>query len=282
MKFIIINADDYGICESVNQGIIECLRFGIVSDLSFMINIDEFDSSHEILKTTNINHIGIHLNFTVGKSLLGNLSKLVNNEGYYYDLKTLLTKLFFNKIKLSHIYLEIKSQFEMLISKGYVITHVDSHRNIHVLPGVMMPLLKVMKELNLDIPVRMPYEEISSLYRATKNNIMRIIILNIFTLYCFFHTKYKCNVRTIGGNLFNNSDLPEAFLDVVRRINSRSAKIYEVAVHPGYPSRKLLYYDNYCYQRLWELNYLKNAKSQIKLNSLRLTSFNDLNPNRLN
>ncbi|NJK98737.1 MAG: ChbG/HpnK family deacetylase [Bacteroidales bacterium] len=38
MLRLIINADDFGLCDSVNKGILDCYKTGLVSDFSFIIN----------------------------------------------------------------------------------------------------------------------------------------------------------------------------------------------------------------------------------------------------
>ena len=39
MKFLIINADDFGLTEGVNAGIIDCLRNGILTSATAMVNM---------------------------------------------------------------------------------------------------------------------------------------------------------------------------------------------------------------------------------------------------
>lgn len=278
MKFLILNADDYGLCESVNQGIIECLQYGIVSDVSFMVNADEFEKSHKMLVGIQRKNIGLHLNFTVGKSILGSKSKLVDKNGYYYDLKTLLFKILLKEVSLIDIYEEIRAQIVLLFNHGYTISHIDSHRNIHLLPHIIKALLQVNEDLNLNVPIRMPHERIYSILKLTKSNWLRMGILNLLTSYCSLRTKYKWEIRTIGGNIFNNSDAATAINDIINVIKKSPYKMFEVAVHPGYPSEKLAGYDNYNRQRLWELKILKDKTALFKTDDVQIGSFNDLFP----
>ncbi|MFX0195014.1 MAG: carbohydrate deacetylase [Candidatus Hodarchaeota archaeon] len=276
MKVLILNADDYGLCESVNRAIIECLQFGIASDLSFLVNLDEFALSHEMLRNININNIGLHLNFTVGKSIVRPNSKLTNDDGYYYDLKTLIAKILLKEISTEDIYKEIKAQIELLINHNYIISHIDSHRNIHLLPRIMKPLMQINKEFDLNVPIRMPYEKRYNIFNFKWNNIIRLFTLNVLTNYCSLRTRYKWKIQSIGSNFFNNPRSSIAFDQVISLIKESRYKIFELPVHPGYPSKKLLNYDKYYHQRLWEMAFLNEQKDRIKIDGIKILSFSDV------
>lgn len=260
LKKLIINADDFGLCDSVNQGIIDSLKKGIVSDLSFMINLEEFQDSDNLLKKSSINEVGLHLNLTVGRTILGSKSRIADSKGNYFNLKELFLKIIKNQISSKDIYLEIKAQLKFLIDRGYNITHIDSHRNIHILPSIMKPLLQVNKELGLNVPVRMPFEKINNPFLLTKSNAVRIFLLNVMTLNCWFLTHYNWKIKTVGGNFFNNSKHENVFNEIVKQINKTSYQVFEIAVHPGYLSEKLRKYDSYYEPRLREIEFLIDKK----------------------
>lgn len=277
MNFLIINADDYGLCDSVNQGIIECIETGAVSDLSFIVNASEFNTSDKRLKSIHKNDVGFHVNLTTGRSILGAKTKLVNHEGNYYDLKSLCLKLFSRKIPLKDIYCEIKAQIVFLKNHQYNITHIDSHRNIHLLPPIMKVLIKICHELGLVVPIRMPYESVNNLFVLTARNLMRISVLNAMTMYCFLRTRYKWNIRTIGGNFFNNAHPAAVIHEIKTYMKRKPHQAFELAVHPGYTSRQLLEYDEYFQQRITELKTLKMGGFKTIPGSIKICSFADLN-----
>lgn len=63
MKSIIFNADDLGISELTDLGILKCVRSGIVKSASLMVNSSLSEKSYRLAKEENVS-IGIHLNAT--------------------------------------------------------------------------------------------------------------------------------------------------------------------------------------------------------------------------
>lgn len=276
MALLIINADDYGLCDSVNRGILECIEAGAVSDLSFIVNLSEFNGSNELLKTIEKTDVGLHLNLTAGQSVLGFHSKLVDHQGNYHDLKTLMLKLWRNEIALKDIYREIRAQIEFLSRHQYRITHIDSHRNVHLIPSIMRALLQICRDLKINVPIRMPYEGSNNLFDLTPLNMLRIPMLNMLTMHCYLRTKYKWNIQTIGGNFFNNPHPLPVLNKIKVYMKKKPNSIFELAVHPGYPSEKLLEYDGYYQQRSTELKILKTESFEIIPDRMQICGFSDL------
>jgi predicted glycoside hydrolase/deacetylase ChbG (UPF0249 family) len=276
MKKLIINADDFGLCESVNKGILESIQHGIVSDFSFMINVAEFPKSHEALSDANIKKIGYHLNFTVGESLLGLKSKMVNKEGKYFDFKTLMLKIVFGSITLDDITNEIGTQIKFLLDHGYSITHIDSHQNIHLIPQIMKPLIKLRNEFAPNVPIRMPLEKMRYISNLKTINFYRILILNLLTFYSQTITNYRNSIKTIGGNFFHNNENENVFFNILENIEKSTDRVFELAVHPGYLSNELEIYDSYIEPRIWELKLLKDENILQNSDSIKICSFNEI------
>ncbi len=280
MKKLIINADDFGLCGSVNRGILECLKHGIVTDFSFMINKNEFYNSHRLLSEEGITNVGFHLNLTVGNSISAQNSALTDQSGKFFKLPTLFFKIINGQIPSSDIYGEIKAQIELLKNQGYTITHIDSHTNIHLLPIVFDSILKIRNEMNLKVPVRIPLERQINLFRMYRSNVIRIFILNFLSWYVIFRMRYRNGIQTIGGDFFNNRNQPQVLDHVLQRIMKSKFEVFEMAVHPGFPSTEIALYDEYNGQRQWEFNVL-SEKRNFKFNSeIKLCSFGEVAKSR--
>jgi predicted glycoside hydrolase/deacetylase ChbG (UPF0249 family) len=60
MKLVVV-ADDYGLCESVNNGIMDAHKNGIVTELSLMLGSPATDHALQIAQEQNVTNIGIHM-----------------------------------------------------------------------------------------------------------------------------------------------------------------------------------------------------------------------------
>ncbi len=116
---LIINADDYGLSDKFNKGIIELADKKIISSTSVLID-EQYINPEGIMRHSA--SIGLHLNIS-------------------------------DSLKKSGIEREIKRQikkFEILFGKPP--SHLDGHNNCHLLPRIFPKVLKVAKRHNL--PVR--------------------------------------------------------------------------------------------------------------------------------
>ena len=138
MKKIIITADDYGMCTSVDQAIDECIEAGIVTSTNVMLNMDTADNAVALRKKYPHISVGIHWNVTKGKPLLltDKVRSLVDNNGCFLSIKQFKHRLSKNAIKKHELIAELKAQynaFYKLCGKpDYWNTHANSALDIRV------------------------------------------------------------------------------------------------------------------------------------------------------
>jgi len=164
MKKLIVNADDFGLTEGVNRAIIDGHRHGIITSTTVMANGMAFDSAVAASSTTPSLGVGVHLNLTQGRpvSSASHIPSIVTPEGFFYPTPGMLARrVLTRKAKLSHIESELRSQIEKIASAGIRITHLDSHKHIHVLPAIFNVVLKLAREYGIDC-VRCPVEPAAS------------------------------------------------------------------------------------------------------------------------
>lgn len=127
-KYLIINADDFGVSKSVNDAIIDLLNKKRISSATLMPNVNKYDKAAQ-WAVDNSKNIGLHLTFLNDdtkfkyKSLSGKKS-LENKEGYLLEDRRKFSK----SLKLRDIKKEIDMQFNKLEKSGIDISHVDIHR----------------------------------------------------------------------------------------------------------------------------------------------------------
>jgi len=277
MKKLVINADDFGLCDSVNNGIIECITNGIVSDLSFIINPPFFNNSIELLKKNNITNIGVHLNFTLGKPASLEKSSLTDSKDDFNNTNTHFANYLMSKLNSEEIYKEGKIQIEALLTNGFTITHFDTHQNIHILPPFFKAINQLRKVYFPNAFLRIPYEKLGLPNNYKYSNWKRMFILNFFSGSLITKNEKVKSIQTIGGDFFNNGNPQKVFQNVLKKINSNKQESYELAVHPGLISDDISDFDSYIEGRKTEFNFLSKLSSFPEgYRNIKIASFNEL------
>jgi hopanoid biosynthesis associated protein HpnK len=165
MKQLIVNADDFGLTNQVNQGILEAHRHGIVTSTTLMANGEAFESAVEIARHVPDLGVGIHLNLTQGipVSPAHTIRTLVNKRGrLYLSPGRLWRGVITRQVTLDDIHSELRAQIAKVRRAGISPTHLDGHKHVHVLPGISKVVIRLAGDFGIR-SVRCPVEEIPRL-----------------------------------------------------------------------------------------------------------------------
>ena len=154
---LFINADDYGLSKGINNGVIDCIKHGIVNGISIVPNGYAFKDGLKKIPSKKIKKISIHLNLVELQPIspIDKIRKIINqnNELNLNPFKLLFINFFYtkNKKKLisNQIEIEIENQIKKVlnkINKKKYIIGIDSHYHIHVLPIVFKIIIKLTKK----------------------------------------------------------------------------------------------------------------------------------------
>src|SRR4051812_1864993 len=103
MLSLIVNADDLGLSEAVNQGIAEAHTNGIVTSASIMANGAAFDHAVRLCQSIPSLDVGIHLTLVEEQPLLSRetIPTLVSDrERFHRHAKTFIKKYASGEIRL--------------------------------------------------------------------------------------------------------------------------------------------------------------------------------------
>lgn len=149
-KKVIFHADGFGIHPQVNSAIIELANDHKISSTSTLVTTPFW--KEDIVKIKNLQDIsiGVHLNITLGKSLLGHkqLPLLTNEDGKFkFSMIELMHKIEFSTSVdlIQEIELELKAQLK-LAKTFFGPSHFDGHLHVHALPSVNLILQKIAHE----------------------------------------------------------------------------------------------------------------------------------------
>jgi len=159
-KRIIINADDFGLCDGVNKAVVQAHRDGVVTSATIMANMPAAAEAVEKAKKLPGLGVGVHLNLTKGKPLSqeAGLAALLDKEGNFF--RSVSRVLFFTlagrKIR-NAIRAELAAQIQWVIEGGIRPTHLDSHKHFHTLPHIFSMVCRLAQHFAIPA-VRFTFE----------------------------------------------------------------------------------------------------------------------------
>ncbi|MBJ6360297.1 carbohydrate deacetylase [Paenibacillus sp. GCM10012307] len=126
-KYLIINADDFGLTEAVNRGIVEAYIRGCVSSTSMMVNMPGLEDALKHARSLPALGIGLHFNLTYGFPLADpkSVSSLIRDDGSFRIIGTAALD------EERHIEAELQAQWQCFIRTGMYPTHLDAHHLLH-------------------------------------------------------------------------------------------------------------------------------------------------------
>lgn len=159
---IIFTADDFGVDDSIDNGIIRLVKYHIINSVEILANNGE-NGAESLLRAENLLdqteavnpglELGVHLTITSGKPVSkGNLSKILF-EGHFISAKNTNSE-----ADPEAVYQELKAQIEILKSNPRVwsrVTHLTNHHDaLWFFPAYTAAYIRVANEY--DLPIRNP------------------------------------------------------------------------------------------------------------------------------
>ena len=160
MQRVIINADDFGLSPGVNRGILDAFRHGVLTSTTMLVNLPSFDDAVRVARNNPGLPTGIHLSLLWGPPVSepSRVPSLVESGGLFPRSLTVLARRYFSgALNLNEVRAEFRAQIERFRRAGLTPTHVDSHKHVHCLPGVLEALADVVHDQGIS-RVRFPYE----------------------------------------------------------------------------------------------------------------------------
>lgn len=237
---LIINADDFGLSKSISDGIIEGILGGFITSTTVMANMEYAEYAIKEAIKNNINCIGLHINFTVGKPIIKN-NHLTDEKGIFlYNKKQIENE----KLTYSDAYNEIKAQLSKINEYSdelIKIDHFDFHHHLLGNNNIRNAAIDIAKEL--DIPIR--NEEIIN---------------------------YKCPDILYKDFSINNVNI-DKIKEMISMYKDKDI-VVELMTHPGYIDDYTKTITSYL-KREEELKILQEAKQNDIYDEVDLISFSD-------
>ncbi len=136
---LIINADDFGLCEAVNRAVAQAHREGVLTSATIMANMPAAEDAVKTAKEMPGLGVGVHLNLSEAAPLSKDESvrSLVDRAGGFAFSPYVLSVLSMGVHRIRNaIRAELAAQIQWVIDRGIVPTHLDSHKHIHCFPAI--------------------------------------------------------------------------------------------------------------------------------------------------
>jgi hopanoid biosynthesis associated protein HpnK len=237
MKKVIINADDFGLCRPVNEGIVKAHREGILTSATLMTNTPGFDEAVALARQNPKLGVGVHLNIVRGRPLSPpeDIPGLLGPDGRFPAKPALiLRKIAAGRIDPGEIEREFRAQIEKALASGLVLTHLDSEKHIHAFPPVFRIVIRLAREYG--------FRRVRFIREIRPSRHVGQAVKAAFLSACC--ARVRGEIRAAGlvcaGAFYGISNSGRMNAAALRRILGRVRDgSAEVMVHPGFQTAEL-------------------------------------------
>ncbi|WP_337033800.1 carbohydrate deacetylase [Paenibacillus illinoisensis] len=246
MKWLIINADDFGLSESINRGIEEAYRAGSLSSATLMVNMPGFQDAVRRAHALPQLGVGLHFNLTYGRPISdpNHVPSLVKPDGTFSGLPTISS---WNEWEIE---LELAAQWKRFVAAGLRPTHLDSHHHLHLMDQAVHRAMSTFA-IREQVPMR-------------KSQLSTV--------------SSKPAPLTTDFILLDNYDKQDSLERLIQSIANLPEGSSEIMCHPGYVDDMTRELSIYTQERELELNVFRspNIRQALETNRVHLIHFGQL------
>jgi predicted glycoside hydrolase/deacetylase ChbG (UPF0249 family) len=277
---LIVNADDFGISERVNDGIVLAHRAGIVTATSLMAVGRAFEQAVQWCRRLPSLDVGVHLTLVAEEPLRPKGSSLAGADGRFPAGSSAFLRHFLaGRIRLPDVRTELAAQIERVLDRGIRVSHLDSHQHVHALP--VLAALTGDLAGRYGIPfVRVPLEDWRTGRPRDLHGLTRLLGSMVLRVSWTAGRLGRSGVRTPRAPRFlgfqQGGRLDQRRLQRLL-CSLRPGEAYELMCHPGFTPEEP-YLQRWNYRHTTELQALTSRliRSEIAARGIRLCSFKEL------
>lgn len=201
----LIDADDFGFSNEVNQAIISEAKSKAIDVVSIVANLVKKKDLDLLQKSSDSLIYSMHFNLLRGKpcSKPEVIRSLVNSKGYFFNLPMFMLKLNLGQINLKEIEKEFLAQYKKLVSMGCQPTHLSSEQHLHI----FSPINRFLEKQILTTSIK-KIRSVRSSFHSLDNKVLRKMFLIIFKNLCIwrfgefeeFNRKYDAQIAHPGAS----------------------------------------------------------------------------------
>jgi len=238
-----------------------------------MANGIDWENAVRLARSTPMLDIGVHLNLVQGRPLMRVPSLTNARTGELFPLGALARRVLARRIDADELAAELRAQIERVRAAGLTVTHLDSHRHAHVLPGIFSVVCRVAMKEGIRV-LRVPREPLgvnpshagatarklvlAAAMRGSRANMLDSALVT---------TDHFRGISLQGGAHFSRR--------LHHTLDTLEPGSTELMVHPGHVDEALAVQDPYTTPRAIELAELTSAGTRERLarGDIELVSF---------
>lgn len=280
MRFLIVNADDFGLSSGVNRAVIDGHTRGLITSATIMVNMPAFVQAARLAKAHPSLGVGLHFNITQRRPVADPalVRSLTDQAGEFLGTSTALAgRALLGRLNAEEVAIELRAQIEKALDAGLTLTHLDSHKHAHVLPQVFRAITETIKDYGIGA-VRLPREKIDLRSRGLLSQSLTAFVLS--RLSRLHEGRMRAHgIKTAGAffGIRQTGFWTAAWLkDLIGRLPEGTS---ELMCHPGYRDQTLPVKTRLVGSRLTEIELLTSPEiiSFVRGLGIKLINYSEVN-----
>ena len=229
-KYLVVTADDYGLSDQVNHGIIQAVRRRQITSVSIMASKILTPWPKDLNSDVSF---GLHVNLTEGPPATETkgLGSILDSNGNFVGLAGLTSHSIRGSLSVTHLRDEILAQVRIIQHAGFTLDHIDAHEHIHHLPSVRRAISQAANLLGIRW-VRISHEPFSYQSSALSPTLKKVALAPFLpSARRFFRLKgLSCPDRFFSIALVCPRDFDSALAAAVQ---NAIPGVNEICLHPA-------------------------------------------------
>ena len=166
MPRLIVNADDFGMAPGVNRAVLELHAAEVLTSATLMARAAATEEAAKMALAMPSLGVGCHIVLVDGTPTSDPeaIPSLIepNTTALFPSIGEFLKRLYTARIRTAEIEAEAAAQIALLQSYGLRLTHIDTHKHMHMFPLVLRPVLRAARAAGIRA-IRNPFEPLWSI-----------------------------------------------------------------------------------------------------------------------
>ena len=277
MRILVINADDLGLAPGVNRGILEAHTAGTVTSASMIVTAPAFaEAAERVQRDAPRLGVGLHLNLVTGAPLSSAPSLVDSATGRFHPLDVLVRRALAGQVDPIEVRRECEAQLAALVAAGITPSHIDSHRHVHAMPGILPAVAAAAHDAAIPV-VRRPLDRVSLLdpVASAKMLVVHAAWRTALTGVAPAHRGLLARAPHFRGIAMQG--MPDIRERLLATIDQLPIGATEIMVHPGYDDEVLATQDAFRAERAVDLEALCDPAvvARVQKDDVKLATFRE-------